>query len=157
MRRPTALVSLLALCGGCTTLHVSPSAHESPTKEQSDLSAIHRKNWTDWREVLESPEAAHDPFYGPLAQVLKHSVVPTEQDAITRAIQVGGSVDMRTTWEVSALLRLADDAASRPDKDFGKAGDFVWEVRVKNFSMFGGTVALVWVSTTTGKTKVLHP
>jgi hypothetical protein len=86
---------------------------------------------------------------------LKRSLVPTEQEAISRAIRDSGNVDMRTGWQVSALLRLAGDVASQPNKDFGQAGDFVWEVRVVNASTFGGITGLVWVSTTTGKTKVL--
>ena len=135
-----------------------PVRHESsglPATEQTDLAAIHRADWTDWRKVLASPAAVHDPYYGKFVEELKRSLVPTEQDAISRAMSAGGDVDARTTWQVSALLRLAGDVASQPNKDFGQAGDFVWEVRVVNVSTFGGITGLVWVSTTTGKTKVL--
>jgi hypothetical protein len=159
MNRLVAIISVLVLCSSCTMMPspIGQSSGGLPAKEQIDLAAIHRADWTDWRKVLASPAAVHDPFYGKFVEELKHSLVPTEQDAIIRAMQDGGNVDMRTTWQVSALLRLASDIASRPDKDFGQAGDFVWEVRVVNASTFGGITELIWVSTTTGKTRVLHP
>lgn len=157
---PKHLLGLaLVLCSSCTNTP-SPIRRSSgglSATEPTDLAAIHRTDWTDWRKVLESPAVVHDPYYGKFVEVLKHSLVPTEQGAIIRAIQAGGNVDMRTDWQVSALLRLASDVGSRPDKDFGQAGDFVWEVRVVNASTFGGITELVWVSTTTGKTKILHP
>ena len=159
MNRLAAIISVLVLCSSCT-MTPSPVCQPSgglPATEQTDLAAIHRADWTDWRKVLEAPAAAHDPCYGKFVEELKRSLVPTERDAITRAIQASGSVDMRTTWQVSALLRLASGVGSRPDMDFGQAGDFVWEVRVVNASTFGGITGLIWVSTTTGKTKLLHP
>ena len=159
MNRLAAIISVLALCSSCTTTRppVRQWSNGLPAVGQTDFAGIHRTDWTDWRKVLESPGAEHDPYYGKFVAVLKNSLVPTEQDAITRAIQAGGDVDMRTTWQVSALLRLASDVASRPNKDFGQAGDFVWEVRVVNASTVGGVTGLIWVSTTTGNTRVLHP
>ena len=159
MKPKLILCLALILCGGCA--NTPPTIHQSsvglPTAEQTDLAAIHRMDWTDWRKVLESPAAVHDPYYGKFVEELRRSLVPTEQDAIIRAMQDGGNVDMRTTWQVSALLRLASDVASRSNKDFGQAGDFVWEVRVVNASTFGGITGIILVSTTTGKTKILHP
>ena len=153
MKNLAVIISVLALCSGCTrTPRVLQSSGGPAADAHSDLEAIHRADWTDWRKVLESPAAAHDPYYIGFAERLKHSQVPTELEAGRRAISVSGTVDARTDWRVSALLRLA-----RPDKDLGQEGDFVWEVRVVHAATNEDVAGLIWVSTTTGKAKVLYP
>ena len=153
MKSLAVIISVLALCNGCTkTPRVLQSSGGLSADAHSDLAAIHRADWTDWRKVLESPAAAHDPYYNGFVERLKHSQVPTELEANRRASSVSGTVDMRTTRRVSALLRLAG-----PDKDLGQEGDFVWEVRVVHAATNEDVAGLIWVSTTTGKAKVLYP
>ena len=50
---------------------------------------------------------------------------------------------------VSALLRLAT-----ADNWLGKAGEFIWEVRVLDGASIHG---LVWISAEGGRAKVLYP
>ena len=133
-------------------VHANRASVGPAANAHNDLEAIHRADWTDWRKVLESPAAADDPYYIGFVERLKHSQVPTELEAGRRAISVSGTVDARTDWRVSALLRLA-----RPDKDLGQEGDFVWEVRVVHAATNEDVAGLIWVSTTTGKAKVLYP
>lgn len=131
----------------------SSSASGGPAADaHSDLEAIHRADWTDWRKVLESPAAGHDPYYIGFVERLKHSQVPTELEAKIRVWRVTRDADARTTCRVSALIRLA-----RPDKDLGQEGDFVWEVRIVHAATNEDVAGLIWVSTTTGKAKVLYP
>ena len=105
----------------------------------------------DWRQALQSAEALSEPYYAKLANELKQSLVPTEREAISRAIGASGTVDARVTWEVSSLIRLGRD-----DQDLGQAGSLVWEVHVRTFAVLGGTEGVVWVGTQTGKARLLR-
>lgn len=152
--RTKIAIATIVLSGHLLTCHAAETNAEtnaiSTNQSSAELWRIHRADFSDWRKVLESPEATNDSYYGEFARKLEQSQVPTEQEAIVRAMRVSGAVDMRVTWRVSALLRLAD-----PDEELGKTGDFVWEVRVLKMTDNEGIEGLIWVSTTTGKTKVL--
>jgi len=102
----------------------------------------------DWRPYLKDPIT--DEHYRDLAERIRQSKVPTEEEA--RAVAVGASADLdaRATFQVTALLRLGVG-----DEELGDSGDFVWEVRV---IWLGGKISgLVWVGAATGKAKVMFP
>jgi hypothetical protein len=103
----------------------------------------------DWQFILEPNVCPVDSYCGRFVQELKHSAVPTPTDARGRAWNAGGPLDARSSWNVTALLRIVND-----DDVLGPAGSFVWEVRLTNSAVTGGTERIVWVGTQTGKVKM---
>src|ERR1035441_5986830 len=106
MKSLAVIISVLALCSGCTrTPRVLQWSAGPAADAHSDLEAIHRADCTDWRKVLESPAAAHDLYYSGFVERLKHSQVPTELEAGRQAISVSGTVDARTDWRGKGVVR----------------------------------------------------
>ncbi len=154
MRKCPAIILIVAVCCGCRTRTADEhqSAGGSPSAAFSGSAQwANDIDWSssDWRTFLVPSVTAHEAYYRDLADKLKHSQVPNAEEATARAIRAGVDWDARAGWRVNALLRLA-----LADADLGEEGDFVWEVRVVRSTNISG---LVWVSTTTGKTKVLYP
>jgi hypothetical protein len=104
-------------------------------------------------EALANPAATHDSETKRVAAQLAKSRVPTSKQAAEVALQTfvkKPGLDAREMWGVSGLYRLGLDVP-----DFGAAGDLIWEVRISRD--FAGVSGVIWVSSSTGATRLLFP
>lgn len=103
--------------------------------------------------AVSAPTAAHNDATKRIVAQLAKSQVSTDEQAAKLALKAfvkKPGLDAREMWGVSGLYRLGRDVP-----DFGAAGDMIWEVRVSRSG--NGVSGLVWVSASTGATRVLFP
>lgn len=94
----------------------------------------------DWRSEAAPP--------GPFAETVKKFDV-SETEARVVALGAFPNLHARHAARVTGLLQLSDG-----DAILGKAGSYVWEVRVIDASRISG---VVWVSAESKRTKLLYP
>jgi hypothetical protein len=124
-----AKLSLLAAAGIVILICVGA---DSPSSQKVD---------GDWRQSVKQDIR--------LAKILEHGTVKTAHEA--EYLAGLAFRDSKATYlpQVSALLRLAT-----ADNWLGKAGEFIWEVRVLDGASIHG---LVWISAEGGRAKIVYP
>jgi hypothetical protein len=95
----------------------------------------------DWRQSVKQDAR--------LVEILGRGTVKTAGEAEYLAGLAFRDTNVTYLPQVSALLRLAT-----ADNTLGKAGEFIWEVRVLDGTSIHG---LVWISAEGGRAKVLYP
>lgn len=109
----------------------------------------------NYLEALTKPVDTHDAVTKGITTQLSTARVPTAEKAQTIALQSfgeepGPGLRANEGVAVTGLYRLGRD-----QKNFGAAGDLVWEVRV--WHDFKGVSGVIWVSSSTGAARILFP
>jgi hypothetical protein len=122
----------------------------SKSSAAEDLRLRNRLDVNLLEEALKTPSDPQHFLLDGVAEALAKSQVPTQQEAARLAMLSTFLSGEEFGPKVVGLFRLGRDTP-----DFGKVGDLFWEVRIFNAPGFISRV--IWVSTTTKKSRVLFP
>lgn len=107
----------------------------------------------NYYEALAKSSDTYDDATKRVAAKIAKSRVPTHEQAekiALRAFISKPGVDAREAWTATGLYVLGRDMP-----DFGVSGDLIWEIRVVR--MAGAISGVVWVSSSTGASRILFP